>query len=51
MKELPSITKPQLAERISLSKSTIDREIKKLIESELIIRSGSNKTGFWEVLK
>jgi len=51
MKELPNITKPQLAERMSLSKSTIDREIKKLIESGLIIRSGSNKTGFWEVLK
>ena len=51
MKEVPSITKPQLSERISLSKSTIDREIKKLIESGLIIRSGSNKTGFWEVLK
>src|SRR5699024_9363480 len=49
--ETPSITKQALCDRTSLGKSTIDRAIKALKEKGLIQRVGSNKTGYWKVIK
>ena len=49
--ETPSITKQALCDMTSLGKSTIDRAIKVLKERGLIQRVGSNKTGYWKVIK
>ena len=49
--ETPSITKQALCDMTSLGKSTIDRAIKALKEKGLIQRVGSNKTGYWKVIK
>ena len=49
--ETPNITKQALCDRTSLGKSTIDRAIKALKERGLIQRVGSNKTGYWKVIK
>ena len=48
--KLPRITKEQLHTITSLSKSTIDRAIKSLKEKGVIVRVGSNKTGYWEII-
>ena len=49
--ETPSITKQALCDMTSLGNSTIDRAIKVLKERGLIQRVGSNKTGYWKVIK
>ena len=49
--ETPSITKQPLCDITSLGKSTIDRAIKALKEKGLIQRVGSNKSGYWKVIK
>ena len=49
--EDPKTTSEILAEKIGVSKRTIERNIKKLMEQNRIARSGSKKTGFWVVIK
>lgn len=49
--ETPSITKQTLCDITSLGKSTIDRAIKALKEKGLIQRVGSNKSGYWKIIK
>ena len=49
--EDPKTTSEILAEKIGVSKRTIERNIKKLMEQNRITRSGSKKTGFWVVIK
>ena len=51
VKENPNITKQQMIEKISLSRATITRYIKKLKEQNLLKRVGSDKTGYWEILE
>ena len=46
-----NITKPQLASTLKLGKTTIDKGISVLRKYEFIERVGSNKTGYWKVLK
>ena len=47
----PNITKPQLSIRCNLGKTSIDNILSKLKELGYIKRVGSNKTGYWEVIK
>ena len=47
----PNITKNNLQMVTSIEKGTIDRTIKALKEKEVIERVGSNKNGYWKVLK
>lgn len=49
LRDNPNLTKPQLASMLHLGKTTIDNAIKALRESGMIIRIGSNKTGWWQV--
>ncbi len=49
--DTPNITKEKLQIVTSLGKGTIDRAIKTLKEKEIIKRVGSNKNGYWEMLK
>ncbi|MCM1268707.1 MAG: winged helix-turn-helix transcriptional regulator [Bacteroidales bacterium] len=51
IKKNPNITKAELQRKTSLGKSTIDRAIKALKEKCLIERIGSNKTGYWKMIK
>lgn len=47
----PNITKPRLAEKLKLGKTTIDKGISVLKKYGYIKRVGSNKSGYWKVLK
>ena len=47
----PNITKPHLAEILKLGKTTIDKGIAVLKKYRYIERVGSNKSGYWRVLK
>lgn len=51
IKNNPNITKPQLSTLCNLGKTSIDNNISKLKLLGYIKREGSNKTGYWEVLK
>ena len=46
----PNITKPQIAQLVGVGKTTVDNAIAVLKQKGYIKRSGSNKTGFWEIL-
>lgn len=45
------ITKPVLCKTLSLSKTSIDNAISFLRKNRYINRVGSNKTGYWEIIK
>ena len=45
------IKRSELAQELDKTEMTIHRAIKKLIEFNMIRRVGSNKTGYWEVIK
>lgn len=47
----PNITKPKLAVQIGVGKTTIDNGIAALKKYGFIERIGSNKSGYWNVLK
>lgn len=47
----PRLSQPELAKKCGVGKTTIQNVIIKLKERKLIQRVGSNKTGYWEVLK
>lgn len=51
LKENHNYTRDEISEKISLSVRTIQRSIDKLSNSGLIIRIGSKKVGYWEVIK
>lgn len=50
LKENPSYTKEELAEKIGKSRATVTRILSKLVDEGKIKRIGSNKTGHWEIL-
>lgn len=50
MKERPGITKIQLALQTGISKATLERDISTLKMKGIIQRTGSRKSGFWEVI-
>ncbi len=47
----PNVTKRQLVTLCDLKKTSIDNYLTKLKNLGYIKRVGSNKTGYWEVLK
>lgn len=44
------ITIPELSLKLKKSEPTIYRHLKKLMEKGAVKRSGSRKTGYWDVL-
>ncbi|MBN2857462.1 MAG: putative DNA binding domain-containing protein [Candidatus Delongbacteria bacterium] len=46
----PKATKVELSHKMSISRATITRQLKKLKELSLIKRIGSDKSGHWEVI-
>ena len=49
--ENPSFTSDNLAEKIGVTKRTIERTFKKLQEKKMIERIGSKRDGNWIVIK
>ena len=47
----PSITQIELCERTGFSRRSVSRIFSKLKDSDYIERIGSNKSGYWKVLK
>lgn len=47
----PTLTAEKLSIEINKTKRTAERYLKSLQEKEYIERSGSNKNGYWKVLK
>ena len=47
--ENPSITQKELAVKLNVSKRTVIRILKKLVEDKVIVREGNNRTGKWIV--
>ena len=50
LKENPNQTREEIASRVKLSRSTVARALDKLVETGRIIRIGSKKAGYWEVI-
>lgn len=46
----PTITQNDLAKILDVSRATIARHIKVLVEEEILVRRGSTKKGYWEVV-
>lgn len=44
------ITQSIIAENLNVNVRTVKRNFKVLIENDIIVRVGSDKTGYWEVL-
>ena len=51
LKENPYLTYSQLGTQLSKSSPTIKRMLKKLREGKILVRHGSDKTGYWEIVK
>ena len=49
LEKQPSITAKQMAEVLQISPRKVSRIIKELKEKEIIVRIGSNKTGYWKI--
>ena len=46
----PKATVPELAQEIGISTRAIEKQIQKLKESGMLIRSGGRKEGHWHVV-
>ena len=51
IKENPNCSYDEYAQKLGVSSATIKRHIGELKNSGKIIRKGSNKTGYWEIVK
>lgn len=51
IKENPYITQEELAERTNLTRRGIEWNIKHLKEKGLLKRIGSDKGGYWEIIR
>ena len=51
MKQNPSITRENLANKLDVSIATLKRELTSLRKKGYISRSGSDKNGLWIILK
>lgn len=51
LKEKPDYTREVLANKIGRTVRTVQRSLDKLTKAGKIIRIGSDKTGYWEVIK
>ena len=50
MKQFPSITRDELANKLDVSLATLKRELTSLRKRGYIVRSGSDKNGQWIVV-
>lgn len=46
----PSVTKPELEKIVGVGKTSIDNAISALKKKGMITRTGSNKSGYWNVM-
>ena len=51
LREDPGYTTDQLAKNLGASRKTISIYLRKLKESEIIARIGSDRKGYWKILK
>ena len=51
IKNNPNITTIMLVNKLNVSDATVERVLAFLKKNEVIRRIGSNKTGYWEVIK
>ena len=51
MIENPQITQNELASKLGISRRTVQRMIEKLVSDAKIIRVGSRRSGYWQVVK
>lgn len=51
IKQTKNITSIEISERLNLSVSTVKRKIKILKEQGIIVRIGSDKTGYWNIIE
>ena len=46
----PSITLEKIAENISITKRSVERQVKTLRDEGILIHEGSDKTGYWRII-
>ena len=51
MIENPQITQNELASELGVSRRTVQRMIEKLVSDSKIIKVGSRRSGYWQVVK
>ena len=51
IKNNPNITKREIQEKIGKGKTAVDRGISNLKEKGYIEHIGSNRTGYWKILR
>ena len=51
LEEDPGYTMPQLADRLGISRKTVAARLKKLKEHGLIERVGSDRRGYWKLIR
>lgn len=51
LEEDPGYTIPQLAERLGISRKTVAARMKRLKENGIIERIGSDRRGYWKLLR
>lgn len=51
LKGNPNQTRENIATKIGIDKRTVQQSLDKLVEAKYIMRIGSKKTGYWEVIK
>ena len=51
IKQDKAISAEAIAIKIGVTERTVARALKKLREEQIIERIGSNKTGYWEIIK
>ena len=51
LEEDPGYTMPQLAERLGISRKTVAARMKRLKENGIIERIGSDRRGYWKLLR
>ena len=49
--ENPKITQVEMVNKLGLARSTISSNIKKLKENNIIERIGSDRNGYWKIIK
>lgn len=51
IRNLVSFSVKKIAERIDISRRTVENNIKKMKESDIVVRHGSPKNGCWEIVE
>lgn len=51
MKEFPSITLKEIADKLNLSVKTIEKAVSKMVSDGDVVHNGPRKGGVWKVLK